>query len=99
MLSAVPLTDDERAAVDEGQAALDKLFCQLAGTPTPAGPTRRQLGHHAAGPPLPQILPGPPAWPPFPEECALMTRGTAFRARQGPACGNVRLAGARLTSG
>jgi hypothetical protein len=26
MLAAVPLTDDERAAVDDGQAALDKLL-------------------------------------------------------------------------
>jgi integrase len=61
MLAAVPLTDDERAAVDDGQAALDKLLGQLADTPTPAGPTPRQLGHHAAGLPLLQILPGPPA--------------------------------------
>ena len=38
MLAAVPLTDDERAAVDDGQAALDKLLGQLADTPTPAGP-------------------------------------------------------------
>jgi integrase len=60
MLAAVPLTDDERAAVDDGQAALDKLLGQLADTPTPAGPTPRQLGHHA-GLPLLQILPGPPA--------------------------------------
>jgi hypothetical protein len=61
MLSAVPLTDDERAAVDDGQAALDKLLGQLADTPTPAGPTPRQLGHPAAGLPLLQILPKPPA--------------------------------------
>jgi hypothetical protein len=61
MLAAVPLTDDERAAVDDGQAALDKLLSQLADSPTPAGPTPRQLEHHAAGPPLLQILPGPPA--------------------------------------
>jgi hypothetical protein len=62
MLAAIPLTDDERAAVDDGQSALDKLLGQLADTPTPAGPTPRQLGHHAAAlPPLRQILPGPPA--------------------------------------
>jgi hypothetical protein len=61
MLAAVPLTDDERAAVDDGQAALDKLLGQLADIPTPAGPTPRQLGHQAAGLPLLQILPGPPA--------------------------------------
>jgi integrase len=44
MLAAVPLTDDERAAVDDGQAALDKLLGQLADIPTPAGPTPRQIG-------------------------------------------------------
>jgi hypothetical protein len=60
MLVAVPLSDDERAAIDDGQTALDKLLGQLADIPTPAGPTPRQLGHHAAGPPLLQILPGPP---------------------------------------
>jgi hypothetical protein len=61
MLAAVPFTDDERAAVDDGQAALDKLLGQLADTPTPAGPTPRQLGHNTAGLPLLQILSGPPA--------------------------------------
>ncbi|WP_220183334.1 hypothetical protein [Sphaerisporangium album] len=35
MLAAVPLTDDERAAVDDGQAALDRLLGQLADVPTP----------------------------------------------------------------
>jgi hypothetical protein len=61
MLAAVPLTDDERASVDDGQAALDKLLGQLADTPTPAGPTPRPLGRHAAGAPLLQILPRSPA--------------------------------------
>jgi hypothetical protein len=62
MLAAVPLTDDERAAVDDGHSALDKLLSQLADTPTPAGPTPRQLGHRAAElPPLQQILPRPPS--------------------------------------
>ena len=60
MLAAVPLTDDERAAVAEDQAALGKLLGQLTDTPTPAGPTPRQLGYHAAGPPLLQILPSQP---------------------------------------
>ncbi len=59
MLAAVPLTDDERAAVDDGQAALDKLLGQLADTPTPAGPTPRQLGRHDTDLPLLRILPGP----------------------------------------
>jgi hypothetical protein len=60
MLAAVPLTHDERAAVDDGQAALGKLLAQLADTPTSAGPTPGQLGHHAEGVPLLQVLPGPP---------------------------------------
>jgi hypothetical protein len=59
MLAAVPLTDDERAAVDDGQAALDKLLSQLADTPTPAGPTPRQMGSRAAGRTFLQILAGP----------------------------------------
>ena len=43
MLASIPLTDDERAAVQDGQAALDKLLTQLADTPTPAGATPRQI--------------------------------------------------------
>jgi hypothetical protein len=54
-------TRTQRAAVDDGQDALDKLLGRLADTPTPAGPTPRQIGSHAAGPTLLQILPGPPA--------------------------------------
>ncbi|WP_378733970.1 hypothetical protein [Nocardia brasiliensis] len=38
------LTDDERAAVEDGQAALDQLLQRLADTATPAGPTPRELG-------------------------------------------------------
>jgi integrase len=44
MLASIPLTDDERAAVQDGQAALGKLLTQLADTPTPAGATPRQIG-------------------------------------------------------
>ena len=44
MLAAIPLTDDERAAVDDGHAALDSLLDRLADVPTPAGPTPRQIG-------------------------------------------------------
>jgi integrase len=44
MLASVPLTDDERAAVDDGQAALDQLLDRLADIPTPAGPTPREIG-------------------------------------------------------
>ncbi|MFJ6186156.1 hypothetical protein [Streptomyces sp. NPDC092295] len=34
MAAAIPLTDDERAAVDDGQEALDRLLNRLADTPT-----------------------------------------------------------------
>jgi hypothetical protein len=43
MMAAIPLTDDERNAVDDGQAAIERLLAKLADTPTPAGPTPRQL--------------------------------------------------------
>ena len=61
MLVAIPLTDDERAAVDDGQEALDKLLERLADTPTPAGATPRELACGSAELPLLQILPAPPA--------------------------------------
>jgi hypothetical protein len=44
MLVAIPLTDDERAAVEDGQAALNALVAKLTKVPSPAGPTPRQLG-------------------------------------------------------
>jgi hypothetical protein len=47
------LTDDEKAAVDDGRAALDKFLEQLADVPAPAGPTPRQLG----APPTATFLP------------------------------------------
>jgi hypothetical protein len=37
MLASIPLTDDERAAVDEGQVALDQPLERLVDIPTPAG--------------------------------------------------------------
>ena len=43
MLAAIPLTDDERAAVD-GHIAVDALLERLADVPTPAGPTPHQIG-------------------------------------------------------
>jgi len=55
MLTAIPLTDDERAAVDDGQAALEKLLERLADMPTPAGPTPRELGDPPAAALLPII--------------------------------------------
>ncbi|MER8084280.1 tyrosine-type recombinase/integrase [Streptomyces sp. NPDC094048] len=44
MLASIPLTEDERAAVDDGQAAIDALLARLTDVPTPAGPTPRELG-------------------------------------------------------
>ncbi|MDX3265848.1 hypothetical protein PV336_42945 [Streptomyces sp. MI02-2A] len=55
MLAAIPLTDDEGAGVDHGQAALDQLLDRLADVPTPAGPTPRQLGIPATGTLLPLV--------------------------------------------
>lgn len=43
MLATIPLTDEEQAAVDDGQAALDQLLERLADVPTPSGATPRQL--------------------------------------------------------
>ena len=55
MTAAIPLTDDERAAVEDGQAAIDRLLGRLAETPTPAGPTPRQLAAPGTGRLLPVI--------------------------------------------
>jgi len=44
MLVTTPPTDDERAAVDQGADAVDRLLARLADTPTLAGPSPR--GHH-----------------------------------------------------
>jgi integrase len=53
MLASIPLTDDERAAVDDGHAALDTLLGRLTDVPTPAGPTPREIGV----PPTATLLP------------------------------------------
>ena len=55
MTAAIPLTQDEQAAVEDGQAAIDHLLRKLADTPTPAGPTPRQLTAPGAGRLLPVI--------------------------------------------
>ncbi|WP_225446702.1 site-specific integrase [Streptacidiphilus sp. PB12-B1b] len=55
MLVSIPLTDDERAAVDDGQAALDALLDRLAETPTPAGPSPLELNRPTASRLLPII--------------------------------------------
>ncbi len=43
MLQQIPLTEDERAAVEDGVSAFDGLLAKLVDMPTPAGPTPRQL--------------------------------------------------------
>ena len=53
MLATIPLTDDERAAVDDGQTALDRLLQRLIDVPTPAGATPRELGAPATATLLP----------------------------------------------
>jgi hypothetical protein len=55
MLCEIPLTDDERAAVEEGAMAVENLLNRLADVPTPAGPTPRQFT--AAGRQLPVLGP------------------------------------------
>jgi hypothetical protein len=44
MLIEIPLTDDERAAVEEGDAAVNQLLTRLVDVPTPLGLTPRALG-------------------------------------------------------
>ena len=55
MLATIPLTDDEKAAVDDGQAALGQLIDRLADVPTPAGSTPRQIGTSATATLLPIV--------------------------------------------
>lgn len=55
MLVTIPLTDDERQAVDDGQTALDKLLARLADVPTPGSPTPRQIGIPPNGALLPLV--------------------------------------------
>ncbi|MGO4649757.1 tyrosine-type recombinase/integrase [Nocardia sp. 2YAB30] len=55
MLTSIPLSDDERAAVDEGQTALDQLLERLIDVPTPDGATPRQIGAPATATLLPII--------------------------------------------
>lgn len=43
MLVEIPLTEDERAAVEDGADAVERLLGRLSTVPTPAGPTPRQL--------------------------------------------------------
>ena len=55
MLATIPLTDDERAAVDDGHTAVTALLDRLADVPTPAGPTPRELGTPATVTMLPIV--------------------------------------------
>jgi integrase len=55
MLASIPLSDDERAAVDEGQAALDGLLERLIDVPTPTGATPREIGIPATATLLPIV--------------------------------------------
>jgi hypothetical protein len=43
MLVTISLSDDERAAVDHGAGAVERLLARLADTPTPGGPTPREI--------------------------------------------------------
>ena len=43
MLVEIPLTDEERAAVESDQRAVVRLIDLLADVATPAGPTPRQI--------------------------------------------------------
>jgi hypothetical protein len=47
MLVEIPLTDDERAAVESDQHAVVRLIVLLAGVATPVGPTPRQVSQDA----------------------------------------------------
>jgi hypothetical protein len=49
MLQEIPLGEDERAAVEDGIAAMEKLCQRLADVPTPAGPTPNQLATGEGG--------------------------------------------------
>jgi hypothetical protein len=43
MLTTIPLTEPERAAVEDGATAVGQLLDRLADTSTPAGPTPREI--------------------------------------------------------
>ncbi|MGW9211887.1 hypothetical protein ACWGR4_33575 [Embleya sp. NPDC055664] len=55
MPASVPLSDEERAAVDDGRAALDQLPERLVDVPTPAGMTPRHIGAPATAMLLPIV--------------------------------------------
>ena len=49
MKQEIPLHEEERAAVEDGLIAVEKLYARLADVPTPAGPTPRELRSGARG--------------------------------------------------
>ena len=55
MLAAIPLTDDERAAVEDGHTAVTALLDRLVDIPTPAGPTPRGISAPATTTMLPIV--------------------------------------------
>jgi hypothetical protein len=57
MLVEIPLTDDERAAVEGDQTAVDRLITKLADVATPAGPTPNELADPTPPPPAEQRSP------------------------------------------
>jgi hypothetical protein len=50
MLVEIPLTDEERAAVESDEHAVVRLIDLLADIPTPAGPTPHELSHDSRQP-------------------------------------------------
>ena len=63
MLANVPLTDDEHAAVDDGQAALDRLLERLIDVPTPDGDHTPEIGAPATASLLPIVAVNQGKWP------------------------------------
>jgi integrase len=55
MLQEIPLSEEERAAVEDGIEAMENLCQQLADVPTPAGPTPHQL--FTAQQKIPTVIP------------------------------------------
>ncbi|MCX4967128.1 hypothetical protein OHA98_20500 [Streptomyces sp. NBC_00654] len=43
MTDSIPLTEDEQAAVTDGQNSIDQLLGILVDAPTPAGPTPHEI--------------------------------------------------------
>ena len=55
MLVSVPLTDDERAAVEEGHSALAALIDQLTDVASPSGSTPRAMRSTVTATELPNV--------------------------------------------